>query len=262
MALLLTNDDGYQAAGLQALSREVARTMDVVVVAPASEMSGVSHALTLSRPLTVERVAAGVHAVDGTPTDCVNLALNRLLAEPPEACVSGINHGGNLGDDVSYSGTVGAAYEATLFGIPSLAVSQVRGGAHASFEPAARLAAALARLLATRRLVLPPGTFLNLNVPDGAVRGVSVTRLARRRYHDETPPTADALGRLQYWVGGRPEWQSEPGTDHDAVSRHGHASLSLLGTDLSLAAPGLEEAAALLAAGLDALRAELAEPAP
>jgi 5'-nucleotidase len=237
LLFLLTNDDGYQAAGLAALREALARHGRVVTVAPAAEMSGVSHALTLSRPLSVELVDEDVHAVDGTPTDCVNLALNRLLRERPSACVSGVNHGQNLGDDVSYSGTVGAAYEATLFGIPSVAVSQVRGEPHSDFGHASRLGAEIARILASRERALPSGTFVNLNAPEGAPLGVSATRLARRVYVGGAAPHDDPLGRRYYWVGGRPAWHSVPGTDHHAVTTLGHASVSLVGTDLSLALP-------------------------
>jgi 5'-nucleotidase len=237
MLLLLTNDDGYQAAGLQALRKALATLGRVITVAPANEMSGVSHALTLARPLSVEEIDRDLWAVDGTPTDCVNIGLNRLVPEPPAACISGINHGQNLGDDVSYSGTVGAACEATLFGIPALAVSQLRGTPHSDFTVAARLATELAGLLAWRVYTLPTGTFLNLNVPETAPAGVSATRLARRIYLESAAPQDGALGRTYHWLGGRPVWQSAPGTDHHAVVTLGHASLSLLGTDLSLAVP-------------------------
>jgi 5'-nucleotidase len=255
--ILLTNDDGYKAEGLLALRRELSQRARVFTVAPATEMSGTSHAITLTRPLTAELVEEEFHAVDGTPTDCVNVAVNRLMAEAPAACVSGINHGGNLGDDVGYSATVGAAFEATLFGIPSIAVSMVRGGPTSDFSSVARVTATLALQLATRALVLPEGTFLNVNAPPTAPRGVSITKLSRRRYLDPIEERIGPEGRAYYWVGGRPEWQSVPGNDHHAVSTLGHVSVTLLGTDLGLAVPGGESAAAPLAGSLESLRAAL-----
>ena len=230
---------------------------DVVTVAPASEMSGVSHAITLTRPLSVDVIEDGLHAVDGTPTDCVNIALHRILPRAPDACVSGVNHGANMGDDVGYSATVGAAFEAALFGIPSVAVSQLRGAPHADFGVAAELAVSLVTILADGAVRLPPGTFLNVNVPDGPPRGLSATRLARRVYLDPIEEHGHPGGRTFYWVGGRPKWQSDPGTDHHAVVQLQHASVTLLGTDLSLAVPrdeGTASSASLLTALLGSVR--------
>lgn len=240
MLILLTNDDGYRAAGLEALRRELAALGRVVTVAPAREMSGVGHALTLSRPLSVEELGEDLLVVDGTPTDCVNLALNALLPERPRVVVAGINHGQNLGDDVTYSGTVGAALEGSLFGLPSVAVSQARGDDSADFGPAARVTRELVDRLARERAVLPPRTLLNVNAPAGRPAAVSATRLARRTYTDAIVQREDPRGRPYYWVGGRAVWDAAPGTDRHAVAQEGAISVTLLGTDLSAAAPGAE----------------------
>src|SRR5438105_8103924 len=175
--LLVTNDDGAHAAGLAALADALGDLGEVVVVAPDREQSAVGHALTLHRPLRAERLAERRFAVNGTPSDCVNLGVLGLLPEVPALVVSGINHGSNLGDDVTYSGTVSAAMEGTLLGVPSIAVSLVEGD---ELEHAARVA----RHVAMRVLVegLPPMTLLNINVPAGVPKGVRGTRLGHRVY--------------------------------------------------------------------------------
>src|SRR5213080_1224450 len=172
--ILLTNDDGIHSEGLTAVERALRAVGDVYVVAPAAEMSGASHSLTLSRPLRIRQIDERHWTVDGTPTDCVTLALHKIL--PPEArpdiCVSGINHGGNLGDDATYSGTVAGALEATILGVPGIAISLVARD-HLDFTEAARFA-----LLAVRKILnegLPEGTLLNVNVPLGEIKGVKVT---------------------------------------------------------------------------------------
>jgi 5'-nucleotidase len=256
--VLLTNDDGHAAAGLLALRAALTAAFRVVTVAPASEMSGVSHAITLARPLTVETVGDDVLSVDGTPADCVNIALHHVLDAWPRAVVSGCNHGANLGDDVAYSGTVGAAREAALFGIPALAVSRARGGPRTDYAPAAALTAALLGALLGGGMVLPPASFLNLNLPDGAPSGVSVTRLARRVYRDPIRAETLADGRRYLWVGGRPEWQSLPGTDHHALHALGHASLSLLSTDATVVLPSAPDPAHAGARVVESLRAAAA----
>lgn len=238
--VLLTNDDGHAAAGLCALRAALRCEFRVVAVAPAAEMSGVSHAITLTRPLTIEDLGDDVHAVDGTPADCVTIALHHVLTEVPAIVVSGCNHGANLGDDVAYSGTVGGAREAAMFGLPALAVSRARGGPGSDYSPAAALTVALVRAIASGSMSLPRGAFLNVNLPEGEPGGVSVARLSRRVYRDPIRAEAHADGRRYLWVGGRPEWESAEGTDHHAVHGLRHASVSLLGTDASLA---LEEPA-------------------
>src|SRR5437899_7370812 len=173
--LLLTNDDGIHSDGLQTLESTLREVGDVFVIAPAAEMSGASHSLTLSRPLRIRQIDTRHWTVDGTPTDCVTLALHKILNEDemPHLCVSGINHGGNLGDDATYSGTVAGALEATILGVPGIAVSLV-AREHFDFTEAARFA-----LLAVKKILaegLPDGTLLNINVPVGEVKGVQVTR--------------------------------------------------------------------------------------
>src|SRR5215468_257414 len=173
--ILVTNDDGVHAAGLAALAAALEDLGDVYVVAPDREQSAVGHALTLHRPLRVAQIAERRFSVNGTPSDCVNLAVLGLLPERPVLVASGINHGSNLGDDVTYSGTVSAAMEGTLLGVPSISVSLCDGGDVVT-------AGRVARLVAMRVLVegLPPKTLLNVNVPGDAPRGIRFTRLGHR----------------------------------------------------------------------------------
>ena len=197
MALLLvTNDDGIHAAGLAALAEALAELGEVWVIAPEREQSACGHALTLHRPLRAVPMGERRFAVNGTPSDCVNLAVLGFLPERPVVVVSGINHGGNLGDDVTYSGTVSAAMEATLLGVPAVAVSLLDGGALAD-------AATIARAVAMRVLVdgLPRKTLVNVNVPAQAPRGLKVTRLGHRVYSDKIVEQSDPRGRTHYWIG-------------------------------------------------------------
>lgn len=226
--LLVTNDDGVHAAGLAALAGAVADLGEVCVLAPEREQSACSHALTLHRPLRVERVRERWWAVNGTPSDCVNLAVLGFLPEPPVLVLSGVNHGANLGDDVTYSGTVSAAMEGTLLGVPSVAISLVDGG---DFAEAARVA----RLVAARVLVegLPPKTLLNVNVPPGRPRGVRVTRLGHRVYAEKIVELQDPRGRACYWIGGgEPRWEALEGSDMAAI-REGYVSVTPLHLDLT-----------------------------
>lgn len=175
---------------------------EVWVVAPDREQSAASHALSLHRPLRAERIDERQYAVDGTPTDCVNLAVNGILPARPALVVSGINHGGNMGDDITYSGTVSAAMEATLLGIPAIAVSLV-GRDSNDFAPAARFARRLAEAVLKRGL--PPDTLLNVNVPPLAeekLRGFAITRQGKRRYGDAIVEKVDPRGKKYYWIGG------------------------------------------------------------
>jgi len=218
--ILVSNDDGIHSEGLAALAEAVAAHGRVVVVAPDREQSAVSHSLTLHRPLRIDEAGPWRYMVDGTPTDCINLAVNAILSERPALVVSGINKGANLGDDVTYSGTVSAAMEGTLLGIPSIAVSQV-GRAPYDFRAAAEFAAGVvARALGHP---LPPDTLLNVNVPrlePGAhPRGVSLTRMGRRRYGDAIVEKIDPRGRKYYWIGGEElSFVEEEGTDFAAIS--------------------------------------------
>jgi 5'-nucleotidase len=228
--ILVTNDDGVHAEGLRALGEALAPLGEVFVVAPDREQSAVGHALTLHRPLRVDRLGERRFAVNGTPSDCVNLGVLGLLPEAPVLVVSGINHGSNLGDDVTYSGTVSAAMEGTLLGVPSMAVSQAEGDA-AGFEAAGRVA----RLVAARVLVegLPAKTLLNVNVPRGEMRGVRLTRLGHRVYREKVVQEVDPRGRPYFWIGaGPPEWQADEASDIAAVHA-GLASVTPLHLDLT-----------------------------
>jgi 5'-nucleotidase len=218
--ILVSNDDGIHSEGIAALAAVLEGLGEVVVCAPDRERSAVSHSLTLHRPLRVEELGPRRYAIDGTPTDCVNLAVNGIVSRRPVLVVSGINKGANLGDDVTYSGTVSAAMEGTLLGVPSIAVSLVGRSAY-RFETAARFAARLAAWVLERGL--PPDTLLNVNVPtmaDGqAVRGFALTRMGRRRYGDAIVEKIDPRGKKYYWIGGDElEFADEEGTDFHAVS--------------------------------------------
>ncbi len=226
--VVLTNDDGVHAPGLAALERALAELGDVYVLAPEREQSACGHALTLHRPLRPHQLGERRFAVNGTPSDCVNLAVLGFLPAPPVLVVSGINHGANLGDDVTYSGTVSAAMEGTLLGVPSIAVSLVDGG---DLDTAARVA----RMIALRVLVagLPAKTLLNVNVPAGAPRGIRLTRLGHRVYLDKIVEQADPRGRSHYWLGGgAAKWEALDGTDMGAV-HEGYVSLTPLHLDLT-----------------------------
>jgi 5'-nucleotidase len=232
--ILVCNDDGILSEGLAALAEAVSAHGRVVVVAPDREQSAVSHALTLHRPLRIDEVGTDRYTVDGTPTDCVNLAINAILKARPALVVSGINKGANLGDDVTYSGTVSAAMEGTLLGVPSIAVSQIGRGPW-DFAIAAEFAGRLvAHVLAEP---LPPDTLLNVNVPrygDGeAPTGVALTRMGKRRYGDAIVEKVDPRGRKYYWIGGEElAFVEEEGTDFHACSR-GQISVTPIHLDLT-----------------------------
>jgi len=236
--ILVSNDDGVHSAGIAALAEALRDLGQVVVVAPDRERSAVSHSLTLHRPLRVEEIEPGRYAVDGTPTDCVNLGVNGILPRRPALVVSGINKGANLGDDVTYSGTVSAAMEGTLLGLPAFAVSLL-GRGDFRFEVAARFARRLAAWVFERGL--PPDTLLNVNVPapadaqpDGdGVRGFALTRMGRRRYGDAIVEKVDPRGKKYYWIGGEElECEDEEGTDFHAV-RRGLISVTPIHLDLT-----------------------------
>jgi 5'-nucleotidase len=204
---------------------------DVYVVAPDRERSAVGHALTLHRPLRVERLGARRFAVNGTPTDCVNLGILGMLPVRPDVVVSGVNAGSNLGDDVTYSGTVSAAMEGALLGVRALAVSLADPGEALDYGPAARAATDLAqRLLAHRAEDV---ILLNVNVPRGRPRGIRVTRLGRRVYSDQVVEQRDPRGKLYYWIGaGPPAWEAGDDTDFAAVHA-GYISVTPLSLDLT-----------------------------
>jgi len=226
--VVLTNDDGVHAPGLAALEKALAELGDVYVVAPEREQSACGHALTLHRPLRALQMGERRFSVNGTPSDCVNMAVLGFLPETPVLVVSGINHGANLGDDVTYSGTVSAAMEGTILGVPSIAVSLVDGG---DFEVAGRVA----RLVAMRVLVggLPDHTLLNVNVPPRPPRGIRMTRLGHRVYKEKIVEQTDPRGRSHYWIGGgEARWDDLEGTDMGAV-HDGYVSLTPLHLDLT-----------------------------
>lgn len=228
--ILVTNDDGVYSEGIRLLADELAGLAEVVVVAPDREQSATGHSLTLDRPLRLRKLDENTYSVDGTPTDCVNLAVHWLLKDTrPDLIVSGINFGFNLGDDVTYSGTVSATFEGTLLGIPSVAFSQEVGEGF-SFAPAARFARRLVEILMTEPL--SSDLLLNVNVPAGEIRGVSFTRLGRRVYKQSVVEKEDPRGRKYFWIAGTPIWQMDSGTDHEAVSE-GRISVTPLHLDLT-----------------------------
>ena len=233
MRILVSNDDGYLAPGLQALADAVRPFGEIFVVAPEQNHSGASNSLTLNRPLSVHRGANGFLFVNGTPTDCVHIALTGLLAERPDLVVSGINDGQNMGDDTIYSGTVAAAMEGYLFGIPSIAFSLVEKG-HAQLATAAAIAAQLVGRIARQPLSSP--CLLNVNIPNlvqDAIRGVAVTRLGKRHPSEPVIRAQSPRGDTIYWVGpsGLAKDAAE-GTDFHAVA-NGFVSLTPLQIDLT-----------------------------
>ncbi len=231
--ILVCNDDGVASPGISTLAEALASVGDVVVVAPDQERSAASHSLTLSRPLRVTPVRPNWYSVDGTPTDCVTLAVAELLPCRPALVASGINHGANLGDDITYSGTVSCAIEATLYGIPAFAIS-LAGERQYDFRAAASFAPRLANMMLRRRL--PGKTLLNVNVPNlppEAIRGVTVTRQGQRAYTESVVRNVDPRGRTYYWIGGTaPVWEKAKGTDYEAV-QSGWISVTPLDLDLT-----------------------------
>lgn len=231
--ILVTNDDGIHARGLQALARQLKRLGEVLVVAPDREQSASSHSLTLTRPLRITKVDDSRFAVDGTPTDSVMVAMHGLLkGRMPDILISGINHGPNMGDDVTYSGTVAAAIEGSLLGIPSIAASLTDWDAE-EFKPAARAVSKVARWVLKNGL--PQFSFLNVNIPflgDEPFKGVKITRLGRRTYNDVIVEKTDPRGKNYYWIAGEPEWMDVDGSDFSAVSR-GMVSVSPLKVDMT-----------------------------
>jgi len=219
MRILLTNDDGIGAKGLQALRDEVEKVGgEVFVVAPDRDQSATSHSLTLSQPLRVHEIEDQVFSVQGTPTDCVMLALLHLIDPKPDMVLSGINHGPNLGDDVSYSGTVAAAIEGTMLGVLSMAIS-LADWKPVNFSSAAKVAASLCRLIVENGL--PDATYLNVNVPhveSENIAGVEITRLGKRIYRDAVEKKTDEKGNSFFWIGGKkPSWEGGDRTDFSAI---------------------------------------------
>ena len=233
MRILLSNDDGYFAPGITLLAEMLAPLGEVTVVAPERDRSGSSNSLTLDRPLTVRRAQGGFFHVNGTPTDCVHLAVTGLLKDLPDIVIAGINHGANMGDDTIYSGTVAAATEGFLLGIPSIAISlAAEGGDH--FRTAGQVAVDLVKRFQRR----PPGepVLLNVNVPDvehGQLRGMQVTRLGKRHKAEPVVKSATPRGETVYWIGAAGGAQDAgEGTDFHAVSAN-RVSITPLQMDLT-----------------------------
>ena len=233
MRILISNDDGYFSPGIAALSSALESLGTVTVVAPERDRSGASNSLTLDRPLTVRRAASGFLFVNGTPTDCVHLAVTGFFTELPDVVVSGINHGANMGDDTIYSGTVAAATEGYLLGIPSIAIS-LAGKAEGHFATAGRIATELVK----RFVEQPPAaaTLLNVNVPDvpyEALAGMQVTRLGRRHKAEPVIKATSPRGDTVYWIGAAGgAADAGPGTDFHAVAAS-YVSITPLQMDLT-----------------------------
>lgn len=233
MKILLSNDDGYLAPGLACLARHLGKVADIVVVAPDRDRSGASNSLTLDNPLRAHVGENGFMRVEGTPTDCVHLAVTGMLDQEPDMVISGINAGANMGDDVIYSGTVAAAMEGRFLGLPAIAVSLV-GKEFRYYDTAAQAVVVLVEHL--RRHPLPADTILNVNVPDipwDEIQGFEATRLGHRHKSEPVVQMRDPRGRVIYWIGpAGPEQDAGPGTDFHAV-RHGRVSISPIQVDLT-----------------------------
>jgi 5'-nucleotidase len=229
--ILVTNDDGYRSRGITALAHALESLGDVTIVAPTEEASAIGHALTLRRPLRLEKISERVFGVDGTPTDCVNIAITQVFKRLPDLVVSGINKGWNLGDDVTYSGTVAGALEGALLGVPSLAVSIRATRGEYDFSHAAQAAATLAG--AALAQPLPRRTFLNINVPKGEPKGFRVTIQAMRNHVTSVAERHDPKGRPYFWIEeGQDDWQPHDRSDYQAV-RDGYISVTPLHPDLT-----------------------------
>ena len=230
--ILVTNDDGYHADGIIALEEALKEIGDVYVVAPVSEMSGASHSLTLARPLRIRQIDERHWTVDGTPTDCVTLALNQILPddERPDICASGINPGANLGDDATYSGTIAGALEATILGVPGLAFSLVVNR-NQRFEESVKVATQMtAKALESG---LPPGTLLNVNIPKGAPKGIRITKQGFKDARPVITEHIDPRGKPYYWIGEvRKGFHAEGDTDFEAIEE-GFVSVTPMRSDLT-----------------------------
>jgi 5'-nucleotidase len=241
MTILITNDDGVHSAGIEALAGALGPLGDVIVVAPMQEASAIGHALTLRRPLRLETIRPDVYGVDGTPTDCVNIAVTTVLRRLPDLVVSGINKGWNLGDDVTYSGTVSGALEGALLGVPGIAVSLQRPRGEFDFAEAARAAAQVAA--AVLRRGLPARTFLNVNLPTGRPKGFRVTVQGRRNHVTTVSERRDPRGQAYFWIEeGENLWESHDRSDYQAVI-DGYVSVTPLHPDMTAHAvlPAIEE---------------------
>ena len=231
--ILVTNDDGVHSPGIIALFKAMKELGDAYIVAPDRERSAVSHALTMHRPLKVEEIREHVYAVNGTPTDCVAIGVNKILPERPALIASGINKGGNVGDDITYSGTVSAAMEGTIMGIPSFAVSMV-GEKNFHFDTASYYSSEIARYILEKSL--PYDTLLNVNLPNvkkESIAGIKFTRQGKRVYDNAIQETYDPRGEKHFWIGGgTPYWEHGTDTDIHAVQQ-GYVSITPIHLDLT-----------------------------
>ncbi len=229
MLVLITNDDGIHAEGLTTLAKEMNRLARVLIVSPDREQSASSHSFTLNRPLRIYQRGDNMFTCDGTPTDCVMLAVHGILKHRlPDLLISGINHGANMGEDITYSGTVAAAIEGSILGIPSLAVSNTDAENLASYSPAAKFIAKFVRQM--HKFEFPREIFLNINFPrlkDKKFAEYSYTCPGKRVYNDIVIEKTDPRGRNYYWIAGESEWKDVQGSDFEAVSR-GRVSISPL----------------------------------
>lgn len=233
--VLITNDDGINSPGLHALYEALSKRWKTYVVAPEWERSASSHAVTLHRPLRVRKIREGFYSVDGTPSDCVHLAVNGLLRVRPDVVISGINLGENLGDDITYSGTVSAAFEGTLLGIPSIAIS-VEGRKNFCFDAAVIIAERVIERIFQNGL--PQDTFLNINVPNVTdirkIKGVRITRKGRRIYREQVVRRKDPRGKWYYWIGGDNTGNQVPVEGSDILAiKEGYISITPVHVDLT-----------------------------
>jgi len=230
--ILITNDDGYNADGILALEAGLREIGDVYVVAPEAEMSGASHSLTLARPLRIRQIDERHWTVDGTPTDCVTLALNQILTadERPQICCSGINHGANLGDDATYSGTVAGALESTILGVPGIAFS-LTVYSNPDFTESVKTAKDITQKALAEGL--PEWTLLNVNIPKGVPAGIRITKQGFKSARPVISEHIDPRGKLYYWIGEvREGFRADGGTDFEAV-HEGYVSVTPMRSDLT-----------------------------
>ena len=230
--ILITNDDGYNADGIQALEAGLSEIGDVYVVAPEAEQSGASHSLTLGRPLRIRQIDERHWTVDGTPTDCVTMALNQILPAElrPDICCSGINHGANLGDDATYSGTVAGALESTILGVPGLAFS-LASYRDQDFAESVKVAKEVTKKALANGL--PKWTLLNINVPKGVPKGLRITKQGFKSARPVISEHIDPRGKAYYWIGEvREGFRAEGGTDFEAVDE-GYVSITPMRSDLT-----------------------------
>ncbi|MFQ5455009.1 MAG: 5'/3'-nucleotidase SurE [Nitrospirota bacterium] len=234
MKILVSNDDGVYSEGIHILADVLKKIGDVYIIAPDRERSAASHSLTLHKPLRINEIGANIYSINGTPTDCICLGINKLLDEKPALVVSGINKGGNMGEDVTYSGTVSAAIEGALLGIPSFAISQVGNGNY-HFRTASHFAYMMARMIIDNGF--PKNKLLNVNIPNISlkkVKGMEITGLGKRVYNEDLViEKEDPRGKKYYWIGGnRVIWEKINNCDYDAINR-GMISVTPLQLDMT-----------------------------